>query len=324
MTRSDPSAPGPGRGDHWFSADVREVDGAVRRAHAPGPSPDRVERDAELEVARERLRAVDAELRAQHARIAELVAGAAREATAASDEALRVAAAISTLARLPLAGASVADLVPAVASAVGDVFADACAVSLVLGAPQEPTVVASTGEPAAAADGQQVWTGEGPSVDAFRTRLPVVSADVSRDSRWPQLAGRVAGSGLSTVVAVPVESEGDVAGVLTCYGRTPAGLTTAQVELAVHLGGTCGVLLTAATEQVRLRDESESLTRALTSRSVIDEAKGVVIAQRGGTADEAFAHLAALSQQRNLKLREVAREIVENAAGPGRRLRSPA
>jgi transcriptional regulator with GAF, ATPase, and Fis domain len=321
MTASKSSAPGPGQADQWFSPDVRALDGAVRRAHAPQSSADRWERADELEVARARLRAVDAELRAQHARIADLVASSAAEATAASDEALRVAAAVSALARLPLAGASVADLVPAVVAAVGDVFADACAISLALGAPHEPTVVASTGEPAATADGQQVWTGEGPSVEAFTSRLPVVSSDAARDARWPRFGERVAGTGVTAVVAVPVESEDAVEGVLTCYGRTPQGMTTAQVELAVHLGGTCGALLAAAKEQVRLRDESESLARALTSRSVIDEAKGVVIAQLGGTADEAFAHLAALSQQRNVKLREVAREVVENAAGPSRRVR---
>ncbi|AEE45336.1 GAF and ANTAR domain-containing protein [Cellulomonas fimi] len=316
MTASETSAPGPGQAGRWFSADVRALDGAVRRAHAPGPPTDPQVRAAELQTARERLRAVDEELRAQHARIAELAAGVAEQATAASEEALRVAAAVSTLARLPIAGASVADLVPAVAAAVGEVFGDDCAISLVLGPPHEPTAVASTGETASAADGQQVWTGEGPSVDAYATRLPVVSADLGQDGRWPRFAERVAG--VSGVVAVPVECQGDVAGVLTCYGRTPVRLTTAQIERAVHLGGTCSALLTAATEQVRLRDESEQLARALTSRSVIDEAKGVVIAQTGGTADEAFAHLAALSQQRNVKLREVAREIVDAAAGPVR------
>ena len=61
---------------------------------------------------------------------------------------------------------------------------------------------------------------------------------------------------------------------------------------------------------------------ALTSRSVIDQAKGMVMASRGVSAEEAFAVLAQISQQRNVKLRVVAQEFV-NRLGASRGAVSP-
>ena len=65
-------------------------------------------------------------------------------------------------------------------------------------------------------------------------------------------------------------------------------------------------------ELVSLRD---NLTSALTSRAVIDQAKGIVMAKRGCTADEAFRVLTRLSNRSNRKLRDIAAEVVELTAG---------
>jgi AmiR/NasT family two-component response regulator len=69
-------------------------------------------------------------------------------------------------------------------------------------------------------------------------------------------------------------------------------------------------------ERERLGELAGNLDRALISRQEIDEAKGVVIAQRGCTPDEAFAFLAELSQRQNVKLRDLAHRIVAQAGLP--------
>ena len=58
-------------------------------------------------------------------------------------------------------------------------------------------------------------------------------------------------------------------------------------------------------------DEIEQLRAALTSRATIDQAKGIVMAQRGCGPDEAFGELVRTSQDRNVKVRELAATIVE-------------
>ncbi len=229
-------------------------------------------------------------------------------------EALRLADAVVALASLPVVDATAAELVPGVAAIVGAAFSDAYAVSLVLGPPTAPVAVSTTSGAAAAADGLQVWTGEGPSVDAFTSARPVGSDDLTLDARWPHLAGGLRGAGIHAVLALPVLVDRATAGVLTCYGHTAGPIGPVHVEMLGHLAATCGAALRAVGEQVRLREESAHLSDALTSRAVIHEAKGIVIARRGGTPEEAFAHLAALSQARNRKLRDIAREIVEDAS----------
>ena len=54
------------------------------------------------------------------------------------------------------------------------------------------------------------------------------------------------------------------------------------------------------------------LERALSSRAVIEQAKGIVMAHHGGTADEAFAKLVAFSSRQNIKLRDLAESIVRS------------
>lgn len=70
----------------------------------------------------------------------------------------------------------------------------------------------------------------------------------------------------------------------------------------------------AITAALRHYDEvglSDHLQRALSSRSVIDQAIGIVMAQQQGTPEQAFAALRTISQRRNIKLRQVATELVE-------------
>jgi AmiR/NasT family two-component response regulator len=76
-------------------------------------------------------------------------------------------------------------------------------------------------------------------------------------------------------------------------------------------------VLREASERASLQALVHHLERALSSRAVIEQAKGIVMAHHGGTADEAFARLVAYSSRRNVKLRELAASIVrEHGALP--------
>lgn len=64
--------------------------------------------------------------------------------------------------------------------------------------------------------------------------------------------------------------------------------------------------------------EIDQLRAAMTTRSVIDQAKGILIAQQGCTADEAFTMLSAASQRENRKLHELAEALVAGTTSGGR------
>ncbi|MFD9662793.1 ANTAR domain-containing protein [Rhodococcus sp. NPDC059968] len=60
------------------------------------------------------------------------------------------------------------------------------------------------------------------------------------------------------------------------------------------------------------RNEFSGLTRAMKTRAVIEQAKGIVMALRGVSVDRAFEILVAQSQQEHVRLAEVARRIAES------------
>ncbi|GIG30716.1 ANTAR domain-containing protein [Cellulomonas marina] len=190
----------------------------------------------------------------------------------------------------------------------------ATAVSVQLGSAAEPTEVASTSRRAAELDGWQIRAGEGPCVESGDTSRTVVSADVLTDARWPRLVRAARAGGAVPVVSSPLLDEGRAIGGVNVYGAD-GGVFHGGHRHAVEVmaaGTTTGV------EQLRLhaelRTQADQLRQALVSRATIDQAKGIVMAHRGGTPDEAFTFLSALSQHKNVKLRDPAREMVEQAS----------
>ncbi len=182
--------------------------------------------------------------------------------------------------------------------------------SLELGSPADPYAVTSAGPGAATIDGWQVQAQEGPCVQAWETGVTVRTPDLASDARWPVLA-RLA-DGPHPAIAVPVSHGHTTVGVLNCYDADPE--SSEPVRAAELLAAATGALLAGIDEREALRLQGEQLREALTSRAVIDQAKGIVMAHRGVDADEAFAHLARLSQNRNVKLRDLAAAIVEQAS----------
>ena len=85
-----------------------------------------------------------------------------------------------------------------------------------------------------------------------------------------------------------------------------------------HLVEACQLLLSAVesalaevTAKIELSATADGMRAALVSRAVIDQAKGIVMADKGCTAEEAFAHLLELSSRSHVKVRDVAAALVE-------------
>lgn len=187
-----------------------------------------------------------------------------------------------------------------------------CLVSINLGDPSAPEAVASTDRAAQEADAAQMDADEGPCVAAYRENTPVLTADMRTDARWPRLAAR-RHHGLRGVASAPIRAAERVMGALNVYiGTAPDEELLETVDL---LGSTIGGLLAELELRSELSDVAGNLKEALVSRATIDQAKGIIMADRHCTADEAFEHLTALSSSRHVKLRDVAQQIVDQAVG---------
>ncbi|MDM7853831.1 GAF and ANTAR domain-containing protein [Cellulomonas alba] len=194
--------------------------------------------------------------------------------------------------------------------------AGAGSTALTLGPSEAPAAVGYAGELAARLDANQLRCGEGPSLLAEQNDDVVISDDLLADARWPRLARIATGTTVRSVLVAPVRVDGRHAGLLTCCSSGPRAFGPGHRDAATTLATAAGSVLAGMFERDRLSALAVHLDLALVSRQEIDEAKGVVIAQRGCTPDEAFAHLAELSQRENVKLRVIAHRIVVEAALP--------
>lgn len=210
---------------------------------------------------------------------------------------------------------------PALADALSEItvicqgaFAEPVAVSITLGDPSSPTVVATASKLAQSLDGAQMVAGTGPAHLCWAERRTVDTADLRADPRWSRLASRLAGSAVCTAVSAPIEAQGAMLGVLNVYSVSPTLLDAATVETVELLADSVASIVHQARAKERLETVADQLQTALRSRATIDQAKGVLMARHGCTAEEAFRLLVDASSSANLKLREVAIRLVEEAA----------
>jgi hypothetical protein len=195
--------------------------------------------------------------------------------------------------------------------------------TVVLGSPDHATELASSSSFVQTGDGAQAIAGEGPTLQAYRTGLSCHSPDLRAESRWPRLARLSDRGGARDVLAEPiVDADGGLIGVLTLYASVARTFGPADVEIAARMATLSATLLHASRERDRLLALVAQLEQALSSRGVIEQAKGVLMMVCDVDADGALAILTGFSNRENLRLVEVAHRVLETRGLPGR-LRAP-
>lgn len=184
------------------------------------------------------------------------------------------------------------------------------------GDPAQPSASAATSVQAQAADGAQWRADEGPAAQAYRTGTAVVTADLAADLRWPRLAELAAEGEVRGAIALPLLSGGAVVGVLTVYGDASGALDPeVDPDRLQVVADAASLVVTARQQMGELRSTAENLQVAMRSRATIEQAKGVVAAHLGCTPEQAFEALSAVSQDRNVKLRELAALVASDPVG---------
>ena len=151
---------------------------------------------------------------------------------------------------------------------------------------------------------------EGPCLDALREDHTVVSNDLASDSRWPSWGPQVVERlGLLSSVSYRLFVTDKDLGALNLYGKDASSFTAEDIADGLALAAHVGVALAAA-------QKVEHLEKALGGRTVIGQATGILMERFDLAPDRAFSVLSRMSQQRNVKLRELAEQIVTTRTVP--------
>jgi GAF domain-containing protein len=176
---------------------------------------------------------------------------------------------------------------------------------------------AYTGDLALQLDESQYETGQGRCLDASAAAATVCVPDTADDCRWPLWAARAVERGVNSSLSIGLPIAEIVTGALNIYATEPAAFDDDSIVLAERFAGYAAIALANAHLYDATATLAQQLQTAMESRAVIEQAKGIIMAARRCTADEAFTILSKLSQDSNRKLRDVAVSLVQQAARRG-------
>jgi GAF domain-containing protein len=186
-----------------------------------------------------------------------------------------------------------------------------------------PVTAACTDALASQADDVQYRTGDGPCLHAMRSGERVRIDDMTRHHRWPRFSRQAVSLGIRSSLSLPLFADGVSVGALNWYAREPGAFGLAETRRAEEFAGHASGALTLALRMASCADLNDQLRSSIVSRAVIDQALGVIMATDRCTQDEAFAMLRTVSQNTNVKLRELAATIVTSVSGRPPRPASP-
>ncbi|HEY0507848.1 MAG TPA: GAF and ANTAR domain-containing protein [Blastococcus sp.] len=174
---------------------------------------------------------------------------------------------------------------------------------------------AHSGEMALAADELQYEDGYGPCMDSGRGGVLLRVDDMRMEERWPEYVARVvATTPVLSSLSIPLPYQGSSIGALNNYSTKPGAFASPEsLRAGSDVAEVIAVAVANADAHARLFDQAHNMRVAMESRATIEQAKGVLMAQRHIDADQAFEILREASQRYNRKLRDIAFGIVQSA-----------
>ena len=187
--------------------------------------------------------------------------------------------------------------------------AESTSITLIRG--EKAFTAAHSGEMALAADELQYERGYGPCLDAGRGNVVLRVDDMEQEARWPDYAARVLNVGVRSSLSVPLPYQDASIGALNIYSSGPKAFAAPEsLAAGLDVAEAIAVAVVNADAHAQLGEQARHMRLAMDSRAVIEQAKGVLMAQRHIDADQAFDILREASQRYNRKLRDIAAGIV--------------
>lgn len=221
-------------------------------------------------------------------------------------------------------GSAEADLLPLLTEYLDDVanrtarrLGETAGVAITLRLDGAPFTVGASSELARDVDLIQYDIGRGPCLHALHFGVGLYVPDLAGDDRWGEYGPKAAERGAASCVSVPVIVDDRPAAVLKVYSSKIDGLSSQQREIAEatapEVAGGVGLARHLTRQAHQLDDQTQQLhdrVAAMSTRRVIDLAIGVLMGQLNTDPDSAFGLLRKTSQTRNIKLRDIAQELL--------------
>lgn len=222
---------------------------------------------------------------------------------------------LAELRALALAGESLPAFLAKLATAAKEWVPEAasCAVRVRYG---NRVLTAVTDEILRGLETGQDETGEGPGVAAWQDGMPRRIDDAARDERWPDFCRQACSAGLraALVVALPAQ-EGQRLGTVSFWAAATDAFGPSAMEAAARFTEDAGPAVDLALAVAHGVEVNQDLHRALATRSVIDQALGVIMAEDRCSPEVAFETLRRASMNRNVKVHRLAADIVRGVSG---------
>ena len=194
----------------------------------------------------------------------------------------------------------------------GDVF---CGVTLLR--PQSMTTVASSSAEAKIMDEVQYGFDDGPCLRAAREGYTVHIPDFLTETRFAEYREAIASYGVRSALGIPIRLDAGASAGLDFYSTVPGAFTDTSIAVAEGFARDASKSLRLAVRIATLSDTSRHLKTAMESRTTIDLAVGVIMGQNRCSQDEAIKILRAASSGRNVKLRDLASNLLTSLGQTG-------
>lgn len=225
-------------------------------------------------------------------------------------------AALSELARALAQDESVPEALQSILALVLRAVPGCHAVSVtVLDDEGKPRTMAATDEETRLMDQRQYALNDGPCLEAARRHQINRWTLREAEQRWPDFADLAQEMGLRSYLSAGLSLAGQALGALNLSSRDSDGFSQLDEDLISLLTEPAAASIVVAKRYSQARDLAAQLEQALRSRAVIDQAIGIVMAESRCDAEQAFATLGRASNNRNMKLRDLATEIVTRIGG---------
>jgi GAF domain-containing protein len=213
---------------------------------------------------------------------------------------------------------SLDDALQRLAETAAKAIADADAVTVSVVTLQQPRTAAATDHLLVDVDEKQYSADRGPCLQSARTLEPVRAVVGEHRDEWPEFEAAAAEHDIRAYLSVPVilpatdRTQAEHVGSLNIYSHTAEAFDPFDEGLMRLFTTAASAAISSAQRWQRSREHIQQLERALVSRAVIDQAKGVLMAVHKCTPDEAFSMLVERSQHENVKLRDVAKNLLDS------------
>lgn len=203
------------------------------------------------------------------------------------------------------------------------------------------STMACSDDLASAVNEVQYRLGEGPALTAMTECCAVRADDLAAETRWPGFCREAVSQGVLSVLSMPLIAPGsqeeagsqdgpadqdgaerqdeqessDPAGAVSLYAKEAGAFGREETRRAERFARDAAGALALGLRLVGYAELAGQLRESLSSRAVIDQAMGVLMGQQRCSQDAAFAMLRAASQNRNVKLRDIAEQVVSGVTG---------